>query len=253
MSSILTNNSAMTALRSLQDTNKGLGVTQNRVSTGLKVNDAGDNAARWSVAATMRAESSGYGVLGETQNVALAATQQALDTIENLRVIYTSISDKAAEMESATGDAKTALAAEISGLESAASSLVTANLFNDVNLIGGDSYSVTVDMAGNSHTVTAQDLTSMTAVTDMATAKTALGELKTAAEGLGADKQALQAYQKFAKSSEHALKAGTGALVDADMTEESARLSALQVQQQLGAQAMSIANQAPQVLLSLFR
>jgi flagellin len=70
---------------------------------------------------------------------------------------------------------------------------------------------------------------------------------------IGAQANQISSHNKFVSKLSDALTVGVGNLVDADMGAESARLQALQVQQQLGAQALSIANQAPQIILSLFR
>ena len=70
---------------------------------------------------------------------------------------------------------------------------------------------------------------------------------------LGAQAKQIEGHNKFVSKLTDVLQAGVGNLVDADIAKESARLQALQVQQQLGAQSLSIANQAPQIILSLFR
>ena len=70
---------------------------------------------------------------------------------------------------------------------------------------------------------------------------------------LGSQSKEISNHNLFVQKLSDQLTTGVGNLVDADMAKESARLTALQVQQQLGAQALSIANQAPQVILSLFR
>ena len=80
----------------------------------------------------------------------------------------------------------------------------------------------------------------------------AAGTVSTAAAQYGAVQQNVENQQTFVKNLVSTLQSGVSNLVDADMTTESARLSALQVQQQLGTQALSIANQAPQLILKLF-
>ena len=70
---------------------------------------------------------------------------------------------------------------------------------------------------------------------------------------LGAQSNQIEAHNKFVSKLSDALTTGIGNLVDADMASESAKLQALQVQQQLGTQSLSIANQAPQIILSLFK
>jgi flagellin len=91
-------------------------------------------------------------------------------------------------------------------------------------------------------------------------ASTALGNIESliqtsidAAAAFGSVEGRIETQAKFISSLSDSLKSGIGAMVDADMEEASARLQALQVQQQLGIQSLSIANQAPQSILSLFR
>jgi len=94
---------------------------------------------------------------------------------------------------------------------------------------------------------------SVTGGTALADAETMVGSAIDAAAAFGASEARLQTQSNFVSKLSDALKTGIGALVDADMEEASARLQALQVQQQLGIQSLSIANQAPQSILSLFR
>ena len=160
-------------------------------------------------------------------------------------------------------------------------SIVSASQFNGANLLatdvdGNGATSLTVltslDRVG-SGAPTAATLSiasidfeaidvegTLTAITDATTAATALGELEgflnTAIDGaaaLGASAGRLSSQNEFIGKLTDAMKSGIGTLVDADMEEASARLQALQVQQQLGVQSLSIANQAPQTILSLFR
>ena len=81
----------------------------------------------------------------------------------------------------------------------------------------------------------------------------AVGEMTSAASDLGAAKKRIDMQSEFVTNLMDTIDRGVGTLVDADMNKESTRLQALQVQQQLGAQALSIANQAPQIILSLFK
>ena len=109
--------------------------------------------------------------------------------------------------------------------------------------------------------ITAQDLETLGAsisLTDDAddnldAVDSLLDDANTAAAAFGAAQIRIDAQNDFLAKQADALKNGVGALVDADMEEASARLAALQTQQQLGIQALSIANQAPQNVLSLFR
>ncbi|CAN5118340.1 flagellin [soil metagenome] len=104
----------------------------------------------------------------------------------------------------------------------------------------------TLDVSGA--TITNTDIDNMISDVDEA-----IGSMTTAASDLGAAKKRVGLQQDFVKNLMDAIERGVGQLVDADMNEESTRLSALQVQQQLGIQALSIANSSSQNILSLFR
>lgn len=120
----------------------------------------------------------------------------------------------------------------------------------DTTINGGVTYSVaTLDISGLTNAdADLEDLEQMIAWVD-----TAIGSMTTSAANLGAVKQRVNLQQDFVKTLMDAITRGIGTLVDADMNEESTRLQALQVQQQLGVQSLSIANQNSQNILSLFK
>lgn len=253
MSSILTNIGAMSALQTMQKTSSSLTVTQNRVGTGLKVYDASQNAARWAVGSEMKADRSAFEAIYDTHMTARAGVDVALKALNEMATIMETVKGKAVELDAASGDAATALTAEIASLTAAANAIASGATFNGVSMLGGGRLEVSTNQSGGSFSTTAATATGLTAPTTGATAQTALDTIATAARTLGADAQRLESYAKFAKAMEKGLQAGHGALLDADMGEESARLSALQTQQQLAAQALSIANQSAQVILGAFR
>ncbi|MFA7430431.1 MAG: flagellin [Rhodospirillaceae bacterium] len=261
-SSILTNAGAMTALRSLQSTTNKLGITQDRISSGLKVGSAKDNAAAWSVASTMKTKASGFKTLTDQTSAGMAAVGLGLDAAKNLVALYEKIHQKTLQLVASTANGDTTNAtiftSEIKALENAGAEIVARADFNGVNFLNstsGNSYTVLTGVAdGATYSISASaglDLGSD--ISSVAAAESALSSIRTLAADLGAAYQRLEAQKSFFNSMEDALNKGVSALVEADMTEESAQLQALQVQQQLGAQALSIANQAPQILLSLFR
>ncbi len=239
MTSIITNIGALSAVQTMQKTQSSLQVTQSRVGTGLKVYDASQNAARWSTGTSMKADKGSFSAAYDVHKVARAAVDVALKALNEMGEIAEKIQAKQTELQG-SGDPDGALAAEVTELQSAMSDIAGAAEFNGVNLLGSGTYTV----AQTSSTTYA--ITGVAAPTDVAT-------VKTAAQTLGAAAQRLDAYAGFAKAMEKGLQAGHGALLDADMGEESARMSALQVQQQLSAQALSIANQSAQTVLSAFR
>lgn len=259
-SSILTNLGAMTALRTLQSTNRSLATTQDRVSTGMKVSTAMDNAADWSIASSMRSDASAYKVMADQAGVADAMVGLARQSAEQITELLGQVKEKAVSRMnySAAGDASsvTTVDAEIKELMNQVKDIASNSSFNGVNLVGStQGVSFITNMTGSTFAVAGtSDLSGLgTSATSVAQVDGFLDKAQKIAADLGAAQQRIQVQQRFVESMYDSLTAGVGSLVDADMTEESARLQSLQVQQQLGAQAMQIANQAPQVLLGLFR
>ena len=307
MASILTNVSAMTALQSLNATNKALDITQSRISTGYRVGSAEHNAAYWSIATTMRSDNgalstvkdalglgaatidvaytgmnSAIEVTKEIKNKLVAARQPGIDRekvqseIAELQNQLTSIGDSSVFSgenwlsvdSSATGynSSKTMIAS----FSRSGGSVSVGTLSIDIDSVklydsndqsgildtvdtttnGGVDYAV-ADLDISALTDTDNDLADLEQMISFV--DTAIGNMTTAASNLGAIKQRTTLQSEFVGSLMTAIDRGVGALVDADMNEESTRLQALQVQQQLGIQALSIANQNSQSILSLFR
>ncbi|EET47031.1 flagellin [Thalassobium sp. R2A62] len=130
-----------------------------------------------------------------------------------------------------------------------AGTLTIENLTSEANI--GVSYEVS---RGSGRLASLEDIN---VSTDPATALSSIEDMLTgaidAAASFGSVEGRLETQASFISSLSDSLKSGIGAMVDADMEETSARLQALQVQQQLGVQSLSIANQAPQSIMSLFR
>jgi flagellin len=307
MASIMTNVSAMTALQSLNATNKSLETTQSRISTGYRVSSAEDNAAYWSIATTMRSDNgalstvkdalglgaatidvaytgmnSAIEVAKEIKNKLVAARQPGIDRekvqseIAELQNQLTSIGDSSVfsgenwlsvDSSAAGYNTSKTVVASFSRAGGAISigtisiDLTTTELFDaadqtgildveDTTANGGVTYSViTLDISALSDTDNdLADLEQMISWVD-----DGISSMTTAASNLGAVKQRTNMQKEFIGSLMDAIDRGIGTLVDADMNEESTRLQALQVQQQLGVQALSIANQNSQSILSLFR
>jgi len=268
MTSILTNSSAMTALQTLTQTNKNLATTQNRISTGQRVSQASDNAAYWSIATGMRAQNQSLSAVQDTLglgaavvDVAYTGLNEAIDLTKQVQakyVAYAQLGDTGTETPEGTQ-----IKADIKALTDQIGKIAGGAEFQGKNLLGGapgatnDLTLVTsVDSKGavDTTTIDSYDLAAEVAtITDSETAATALAAMSDAAAALGTHKLSIESQQRFTKSMTDAIDRGIGQLVDADMNEESTRLQALQVQQQLGIQALSIANQSPQSILSLFR
>lgn len=279
--SVLTNASALVALQNLNATNSKLALTQSRVNTGLKVQGARDNAATWAIAQNQRADMSALESVKTSLNratsladVALAAGQQISDILVELRQKATAAADP-----SASAATRKAYDDEFKSLLTSLQSFADNASFDGENILDGSSVTA-LDFLANadaSETVTmnrqnltlagldleATDFTAPATAFNLLTEDNAAGALAqieaalTTTNGrlaeLGAQAKQIEKHTTFVAKLMDSLETGIGNLVDADMARESARLQALQVQQQLGAQALSIANQAPQIILSLFK
>ena len=307
MTSILTNVSAMTALQSLTSTNKSLGQTQNRISTGYRVNSAEDNAAYWSIATTMRSDrgalstvKDALGLGAATIDVAYTGMNSAIDVTKEIKNKLVAARQPGVDREK--------VQSEVAELQNQLQSIASSSVFSGENWLSVDSgvasYNATKTMiasisrsggnvsvgtisinvdgvklydaadqsgildsidtttnGGIDYSVTDLDISALTDSDDdladleqmISYVDSAIGGMTTSAANLGAVKQRTTLQSEFVGALMMAIDRGVGALVDADMNEESTRLQALQVQQQLGIQALSIANQNSQSILSLFR
>jgi flagellin len=260
MSSILTNTSAMTALQTLQSTNKNLATTQNRIATGERVSTASDNAAYWSIATGMKAQNSALSAVKDSLGFGSAVVDTAYTGLEEGIKLAEQIMAKYVAREQGGVDAA-AIDAEITELKAQMVAIATSSDFQGQNMLAAmGSGPLTVvsgyTAAGGTSTITvaAYDLEGAGAtMTNAASSQTALDAMRTAAATMGASKARIDSQLAFTGKLMDAIDRGVGVLVDADMNAESARLSALQTQQQLGVQALSIANQNSQSILSLFR
>ena len=266
--SVITNASALIALQNLNSTNSKLAATQSRVNTGLKVQGAKDNAATWAIAQNQRADMSALESVKTSTSladVALAAGQQISDILVELRQKATAAADPSASVAT-----RKAYDDEFQALLTSLGSFAANASFDGENILDGSS-TTALDFLANADasetismnrqdltlaglSLTGLDLTDETNATAALTAvETALTDASARLAELGAQSKQIEKHTIFVTKLMDSLEVGVGNLVDADMARESARLQALQVQQQLGAQALSIANQAPQIILSLFK
>jgi len=281
MTSILTNNSAMVALQTLKSINSDLAKTQNAISTGKDIATAKDGSAIWAISRVMETDVSGFNAvsdalsLGEsTVAVASAGAEQVVNVLEEIKQLAISANSENVDFGKIQNDIAER-AAQIASIIGAAQFNGANLLATDVDGNGATSVSVvsSLDRVGSgaptASTISVDSVdfeadvdlvTNLTAITDTTTAATALGEIETflttaidGAAALGASAKRIEDQNVFVGKLTDAMKSGIGSLVDADMEAASARLQALQTQQQLGVQALSIANQAPQTILSLFR
>ena len=280
MSSILTNNSAMVALQTLKSINNDLGKTQSMIATGKEVATAKDNSALWSISKVMESDVAGFNAisdslaLGEsTLAVASAGAEQIVNILTDMKELAISAQTENvdfAKIQASMSEMSAQVASVISGSQFNGANMLTTEVdgtstnltvLMSLDRVGGAApTAVTVSIAALDFTTDIDLAADLTVIADASTAATALGELETflttaidGAASLGASASRLSDQSDFIGKLTDAMKSGIGTLVDADMEEASAKLQALQVQQQLGIQSLSIANQAPQSILSLFR
>jgi flagellin len=307
MSSIMTNTSALTALQSLNATNKALETTQSRISTGYRVSTASDNAAYWSIATTMRSDNKANSVLQDALGLgagkidtAYTAMNSSIDVVDQIKekvlLAKTSSADDRAKIQTEITSLQAQLTDNIGGANYAGSNLLKTDStsttdtkltvmtsynrdstgavttgtidvdYGDTRLI--DSSTSKAGMLDKEFTTTGAGTATASILTldvtgatldstdfdDMLTGiEAGLSDMATGAASLGAAKARVDMQKDFVSKLSDSIDRGVGQLVDADMNEESTRLQALQVQQQLGIQSLSIANSSSQQILSLFR
>lgn len=343
MTSILTNVAAMSALQTLRSIGSSMEDTQARVSSGMRVGEASDNAAYWSIATTMRSDnmalssvSDALGLGASKIDTAYAGMESAIDVVKEIKAKLVTATedgvDKAKVQEEitqlqeqlrsiaesasfsgenwiaggvgtfsttapATGpadvtvvsgfvrDSNDNVAVKTTAYTLDATSAGTATTGPSMTLLFGgglegqinfesgilgttadlwlntdfDASAAGIDGAGaavSAFSVNTLDINGFSG-DDMADALTlvdaALASMTSAAAELGSISMRIELQEDFVNKLSDSLDSGIGRLVDADMNEESTRLKALQTQQQLAVQSLSIANSSSEVILSLFR
>lgn len=274
LNSVNTNAGAMVALQSLNRTNEGLNTTQKRISTGYRVNDAKDDGAAFAVAQAVRADVAGLTAANEQLggvkgilDTALSGLTKVSETMVKVRETLVRLAD-----DTLNTDQRAQYESQYTALQTQITNFISDATYNGRTLLsttapaGGDITS-TRNESGTTYTLTAVDgagtLIVAAAPTDAAGAQAALADggdfetvqtsISNALNTFGSDSRYIDSQISYNKDKADALESGLGALIDADLAKESARLQSLQIRQQLGTQALSIANQAPQTLLSLFR
>jgi flagellin len=273
--SVNTNATALQALQHLNATNRSLEETQTRINTGLKVGSAKDNGALFAIAQNLRADLGGLQAVQQSLDRGISTVSTALSAGEAISDLLIEMREKAAAAsdEGMDDQSREALNNEFVSLRDQITSIVNNAEFNGTNMLknGGTGVNALANSDGTANiNVAAEDL-SLTGSTitfdqtttlgaDATTSKSTLAQIDSsianvnAALGrLGTGAKALETHKIFITKLSDQIEIGIGNLVDADLAKESARLQALQVKQQLGVKALSIANQSPQTILSLFQ
>ena len=275
MNSVNTNVGAMVALQNLAATQNDLSVTQARINTGLKISSAKDNGAIWAIAQNQRSTSQSLNAVKDSLQRASSTVDVALSAGESVSDLLLQMKEKALAASDVTLDtnSRTALNDDFKSLRDQIAKVVANADFNGANMVksSGSQIQALANADGSSViSVAAQDLSlggsamgSLAATSSIGTQTLASGMIATVDSAitavssslakLGTGSKALQSHLTFVGKLQDTLDAGIGNLVDADLAKESAKLQALQTKQQLGIQALSIANQSSGILLGLFR
>jgi len=276
MPSVNTNYGSMVALQQLNMTQKGLSEVQTRINTGLKVAGAKDNGAVFAIAQGMRSDVAGFGVVQQSLDRTRSTVDVAIAAGEAISDLLVDMKEKAmgAVDSSLTDEQRAAFNEDFTALRDQVASIVENAEFNGANLISGDSGTAQVVALANADgsstiTVSAENLSlggtivtvggtdEISTVADASAAisniETSITNVSSALSRLGTASKALEVHSEFVTKLSDTLEKGIGNLVDANLAKESARLQSLQVKQQLGVQALSIANQSTGIALSFFR
>ena len=274
MISVNTNYGAMIALQNLNHTNSDLNGVQNRINTGLKISGPKDNGAVWAIAQNMRMDVMALNAVTQSLNRTLSVADTAVAAGTSISELMKEMKEKAlaAKDPSIDQNARTAYSTDFVALRDQITKIIQNAAFDGSNLLDGSVANIQAlaNADGNQFlTVATRNLslggaivsiaanstisTSAKASTMITTIENSLNALNLALSQLGTDAKKVTMHKTFIAKLSDELENGIGNLVDADLAKESARLQSLQTKQQLGIQALSIANQAPQVILNLFR
>ncbi|HZH07598.1 MAG TPA: flagellin [Lautropia sp.] len=275
--SVNTNKPAMIALQALNRNSDQLTASQNRINTGLRIAGAKDNASVYAIAQAQRADISALGAVrmsldraGSIADVAIAAGESISDLLNEMKEKVIAAKDTSLDTLS-----RDAVNSNFQSILRQIQQVINNAAFDGANMLNGtitpglsfltdadatgaitlSAQLLALDATGSAIALLSTDNVSTVAAADLVLPKleASMKGVNTALANLGSQAKQIEAHKGFVLKLADVLEAGVGNLVDADLAKESARLQALQVQQQLGAQALSIANQSPQIVLQLFR
>jgi flagellin len=274
MLSVNTNAGSMVAIQTLNKTNSDLNKSQNAISTGLKVATAKDNGAIWTIANKMKSDVGAYERVRESTDRAAAILDTGIAAAESIMELLNEMKGKAlaAGLAGLSASAQSALAADFSQLRDQITSIGANAVFDGTNMIAAtpnDAISLGDATGANGITVAGASLalggtvitvaagtaldTTANALLALPLVNASITNLGTQLATWGAGAKRLEVHKNFISKLSDALTNGIGSIVDADLSKESAKLQSLQTKQQLGIQALSIANSSSQTALSLFR
>ncbi len=275
MTTIHTNPGALVAQATLRSVTTSLDKVSKQIQTGYKVADAKDDASTFAVAQGLRSNIASLGAVSQSLSGAVGLAEVGLAGATAVSNLFTDIKSKLTQLAdtSITATQRTTYSTDLKDLATQAKDLIKQAKFNGTNLLNNTTaVNFISDVVGTQIAVTGVDVfttasifnasigasvTSTLARTLLNSSSATLNNFTTASNnalsGISGDLRAIESQNDFTKAISDATEKGLGALVDADLAKASSKLQALQAQQQLSTQAITIANQAPSVLLALFR
>ncbi|NEX93692.1 flagellin [Caulobacter sp. 17J65-9] len=254
--SINTNAGALVALQNLNATSRELGQVQNRINTGQRISSAKDNGAVWAVAQGLRGDMRGLDAVKNSiqrarsvADVGLAAGESIMDALKEMKELAVAI-----EAGTADGSDVTAYQSDFASLQAEITATGKTAKFDGTDAFAANAGSVRIGLAATEVADVGVAFTPTAAIPETVVGvDAAIDATATAMQTLGTQAKSLERASVFVTKFQDAVETGIGNLVDADLAKESARLQSLQTKQQLGVQALSIANQSSGILLGLFR
>lgn len=275
MATIHTNPGALVAQATLRSITAQLDKVSKQVQTGYKVADAKDDASTFAVAQGLRANLSALNAVQQGLSGAVGLAEVGLAGATAVSNLFDGIKTKLTQLAetSITAQQRVTYSTDLKDLATQAKDLIKQAKFNGTNLLNNTTaINFIADVTGVSISVTGVDMFTTTSIFNASIGASVSASLartflnnssntldnfllatNNALSGIAGDLRAVESQNTFTKAISDATEKGLGALVDADLAKVSSKLQALQAQQQLATQAITIANQSPSVLLSLFK
>ena len=277
---INTNISSLNAQRNLNASQSSLAVSMQRLSSGLRINSATDDAAGLAIAERMNAQVRGMNVAVRNANDGISMAQTAEGALSKVGDALQRMRELAVQARNATNSSsdKDSLNKEFAELQSEITRVTGGTAFNGKKILGADATAMTFQIGANTTTddtitmttedMTANtDITSVTASTAVIDASATTGDIATIIDNIdtaidtindqratfGATQSRFDAIIANLQQSVEAQSAARSRIMDTDFAAETANLSRAQILQQAGTAMVAQANQLPQGVLSLLR
>lgn len=278
--SINTNDAASVALESLTSTTAAMNNAQSQISTGYRVSSATDDGAAFAIAQRVRTNVATLTTANQQIASADAMVGTTISSLTDVSNTLTSISSTMTELanSSISADTRTQYMDQLQQMVGQVSSYLQDSTYNGKTLIGdidgqqatsitvvrneiGTTYGVAT-WSGNTNVMaclsaaTSASLTSgyfQQALSSMGMLSNVENAVNTALNNFGSISNYLNNQISYNSDKIDSLNNGLGGLIDANLAQESAQLQALQIKQELATQSLSLANQAPSILLKLFQ